>query len=583
LFVKVRLQYGWLIIKTMLIMKKTSSVYLIAALLAAQGCTKVEEKPLGAQAQTEASVQAAVSTQAISDYDLYTLQCVAGGKFIEVSGSLTQNEKYADGALLEQYSASTTNSKINGWQKWQMVYRVTTGGVKYYQLRNAFSGKLLTVPSATTKAGTQLQQYLEFTVLADQQLWRIDALDNVGNYRITNKGNGLAITNPGASVANGTAITQEVTNSAANEQKWTFALQPAEAYRDDQVVQFFNRDGSNQGSVAFDEGLSIPLSSGKVLWVTEDAFDGSSLNANNKLKGSDFFSYRNSLLLQPSTTDWSSTAPNVTVPGGAHGRVRQVFADQSSDGSTAFGWPGAGVEIDNHVYIQCAEGYGSGTIKRQSLYDFTEGAGTQWTTVRTLPKGMSDQSQITNDQTTINYAKGMVKAADGYVYVFGTATYYSTDYVNVARFKTTDPQTWTFWNGSTWASKPDYDSDAQIATAKASTNVSYVNGKYVLLTLDNGYGCGDSRNVYMATATKPTGPFTALKQVYSIKEYMYGKYARFYTPGIHPEAVNGRDELLITYCLNFSACGVSDQVNGERDPYFYRVKGVRVPYSVLGL
>lgn len=562
-------------------MEKRPFTYLIAGLLAVQGCTKVDEKPLGTQAQTDASGQAALSAQAISDYDLYTLQCVAGGKFIEVSGSLTQNEKYADGALLEQYSASTSNNKINGWQKWQVVYRVTTGGVKYYQLRNAFSGKLLTVPSATTKAGTQLQQYLEFTVSVDQQLWRIDAIDDVGNYRITNKGNGLAITNPGASVDNGTAITQEVANSAVNEQKWTFALQPAEAYRDDQVVRFFNRNGSNQGSVAFDEGLSIPLSSGKVLWVTQDAWDGSSLKSNDMLKGGYFFSYRNSLLLQPSASDWDSGAPNVTIPGGAHDRDKQVFEDQvAKDGDLAYGWPSAGVEIGDHVYIQCTEGganaKGDLKDKRQSLYDFTESSGTRWTAVRTLPQGMSDQTRII-------YAKGMVKAADGYVYVFGTNKPDFADYVHVARFKTTDPQTWTFWNGTTWASKPDYDSDARIATAKASTNVSYVNGKYVLLTMDNGYFCTDARDIYMATATSPTGPFTALKKVYSIKEYMYGKYAKFYTPAIHPEAVNGRNELLITYCLNFSACDVSAKVNGEYDPYFYRVKGVRVPYSILGL
>ena len=101
--------------------------------------------------------------------------------------------------------------------------------------------------------------------------------------------------------------------------------------------------------------------------------------------------------------------------------------------------------------------------------------------------------------------------------------------------------------------------------------------------MDQGFNCDASRNIYIATATSPTGPFTTRKLVYTINEYFFGQYARYYTPSIHPEFNNGRNELLVTYCLNYSACGVNSCQNGYMDPYYYRVKGVRIPYSVIGL
>ena len=101
--------------------------------------------------------------------------------------------------------------------------------------------------------------------------------------------------------------------------------------------------------------------------------------------------------------------------------------------------------------------------------------------------------------------------------------------------------------------------------------------------MDQGFNCEDKRDIYISTSNSPTGPFTAQKYIYTVSEYFGGKYARYYTPSIHPESVNGRNELLLTFCLNFSGCGVTDCQNGYLDPYYYRVKNIRVPYSVVGL
>lgn len=52
---------------------------------------------------------------------------------------------------------------------------------------------------------------------------------------------------------------------------------------------------------------------------------------------------------------------------------------------------------------------------------------------------------------------------------------------------------------------------------------------------------------------------------------------------IHPQFDNEKNELLLTYSLNFSGCKIDPYENGFLDPYYYRIKGIRVPYDMIGL
>jgi len=332
--------------------------------------------------------------------------------------------------------------------------------------------------------------------------------------------------------------------------------------------------------VAFDQGNTIQLNwgpnKGKVLWITEDAWDGEQLQDNHQFSCKDFFRYRNSVLIQPSASDWNPNHTlNITRNDSRQHMPRQIC--DLIEGSE-FAWPSVGIELGSKVYLQCAEGDGLGPLKSQSLYELSETDGLEWPVKRLMPGQMTTE-------TRINYSAGMIDGGDGFVYVFGfqgTGYGYSLN-LHVARFLKTDPMQWRFWNGKAWAEKPAIGSDASIATGKATVSVAKVNGKYVMMTMDQGFVCDSTRNIYLATSDSPTGPFTPLKKVYTIKEYLYGKYARYYTPVIHPEFDNGHMELLLTYCLNFSGCGVPDCKDGYLDPYFYRIKGVRIPYSTFGL
>lgn len=547
----------------------TTGVCLLALLACKQSLMEPVEKPTQANSEMNAA--------ALADYMTVTLKNVKSSKFLEVGGDPIQNAKFKDNALLQQWETSVSGSDVNRWQKWHLIYQTTVSGIKYYHIRNLHSGKLIDVPSASNVSGTVMQQYAAFPFLGDQQLWRVTEVAT-GQYRIINKGNGLALSVAGGATGNGAQVIQEtVVNN--NRQYWTITTIAADTYRDDEVVRFFHRNSASLGSAAFDQGNSIPLTwggnNGKVLWVTQDAWDGSQVQSNGLFNCGDFHRYSNSVLIQPSKTNWNpNSSPNMTIANSTSGKPKQVFNIQPG---TSWTWSGPGIEIGDKVYVHCGEGNGL-TATGQSLYRLTQSTGTQWVAERTLPNALASQ-------TTINYSAGLVKPGDGYVYAFGSeAVFFGYgSYIHVARFPENDPMQWQYYNGSTWTSTPVAGETSKIADARGSNSVAYLNGKYILMTMDQGFNCDPNRNIYISTSTSPTGPFTTETMVYTILEYFKGQYTRYYTPIIHPEFVNGRNELLLTYSVNFSACGLDGCEGAYLDPYYYRVKGIRVPYSKIGL
>ncbi|QHS58208.1 RICIN domain-containing protein [Chitinophaga agri] len=542
-------------------------------LLTSAACNK---SPLTPLEQPKGEI-GTVSSAALTNYMTVTIKNVKSDKFLEVAGNPVQNAKFKDNALLQQWQTSISGSDIDRWQKWHLIYQTTVNGTKYYHIRNLHSGKLMDVPAGTGTSGAVLQQYAAFPLLADQQLWRLTDLGN-GQFRIVNKGNGLSLSVAGGATGNGAQVIQETTASNSR-QYWTITEITPDTYRDDEVVRFFNRNSASLGSAAFDQGNTIPLTwssnNGKVLWVTQDAWDGSQVQSNGLFNCGAFHSYSNSVFIQPAKTNWNpNSAPNMTINTSTSGKPKQIFNIQPG---TTWTWSGPGIEIGDKVYVQCGEGNGLNATG-QSLYRLTQSTGTQWTAERTLPNAL-------NSQTTINYSTGMVKPGDGYVYAYGSeAVFFGYgSYIHVARFPESNPMQWEYYNGSTWTSTPTPGESSKLADARGSNSVAYLNGKYILMTMDQGFNCDPDRNIYIATATSPTGPFTPQVLVYTIKEYFKEQYTRYYTPVIHPEFVNGRNELLLTYSVNFSACGLDGCEGSYLDPYYYRLKGIRVPYSKIGL
>ncbi|WP_017257685.1 RICIN domain-containing protein [Pedobacter arcticus] len=480
-----------------------------------------------------------------------------------------------------------------GNQKWYLIQQgtgpitSTTG----FKIMNVASGMFLEAPNST--AGSQLQ--LNGSHGFPSQIWTIQKVTGQSYYFIKNA-NGLVLTNVGGSTTDGTAITQGVLINNPT-QYWSLGAIEAEAYRDDTVVRFFRRGNVSNTTVAFDEGKSIPLTygtnNGKILWITQDAYASSQLKSNGQLS-CQFFSYHNSALLQPSITNWTSAStPNITTTSnsGTGVSLLEIIKSPGSHNST-YSWPSTGVEIGSNIFLWTHESANGVTPAKQVLNKIAQSSSsTAWGNVtRLTPNGVSTQYRV-------NYSAGMVKKTSGdTVYVWGRAqTYFNENKILLARFPTNSPTSWTFWRGNSWASTPDTTSAfagkitvGSGTTAQQNATISYVNGKYVMMQMDLGFFCDPSaRGVYISTAMTPFGPFTTPKLVYTINDTYKGHFAKYYTPSIHGHFVNGKNELLLTYSLNYNAdggsCPTQTCFDGNQDPNFYQVKAIRVPYSLIGL
>ncbi len=539
-----------------------------ATLLIAQSCKKTESSSKADDTKsTKLRVSALTGT-----YNTYTITNSGSTKAIEVGGTLNQGVKQDNSRLLQQWAASTTAP--DRWQKWNIIDL----GTGYYKIVNLFSGKVLAVPGGFTIEGLTLEQYTWMN--QNSQQWQITSLGS-GNYKIVNRATGLAITNEAGSTANGTAITQRTYVNNAT-QWWQITLFARDSYRDDEITNFFKRTG---GSVAFDGVFSVPLTyganNGKVMWPTNDTwYNGLNSAGNAPCLGGNFpIAYRSSNLLQPaqSSGTWNF-APSATSNITSSGSGTQFFPIQSG---TSWTWPSGGVEIGSHVYIYADEGNGLSPTSA-GIYDVNMGSLPTYSVTRLNTPAMSNQ-------TAIRYMHGMVKHTDAgvnYVYVYGAGGLGGSD-VYVARFPESSPTSWTFWNGSSWASSPSTASGAAILTGMPWGGfwVAKVNGKFVIASMDFGFGCDiTQRDVYTRFSSDPKSGWSANKVVYSLPDYKQGHTPVYYAPAIHPQ-FSSNSEMVFTYCVNFydSCLTPCSNADGTMDPNDYRAKAVRIPFSLIGI
>ncbi|WP_423128402.1 RICIN domain-containing protein [Gaoshiqia sp. Z1-71] len=506
------------------------------------------------------------------DYGAYIITSSLNENALGIRGDMLYNDKYWDHSLV--------NAEYNDarkWQKWHLIFDAEVNGLKYFKIRNLFSGLYLTVPDSGYYQGISICQDQPLNnEKTDFQQWRLNALgDDV--YEIVNRKSELLLTL--RLNQNGSALATLNLEAEAAAQQWKLNRIPFESYRDVQVQNFFRRNESWMGSVAFDQGNSIPLSwganAGKILWVTEDAWDAGQMLRPDVLNGNSFFKYNNSILIQPSKNNWNpEDAVNMTNPDTKHpGREYQIM--DVPDGLD-WTWPGVGLEIGDKVYVYAGEGRGLEAVN-DALYILHQNSGTSWKVERKTP-------------VNVGGADGMVRGDDGYVYCY---SHEATDWLGyssnvfVRRYLESDPLLdWTFWDGAGWTTNPS--AKAPVATSKATTSVGKVDNVYVMMSMDMGFWCTEERNIYLSYAYSPTGPWSQKVKVYEIEEYINGNQARFYTPILHPYYLNEQNELLLTYCLNFSACGQEDYYideygNKAMNAYYYRLKAIRVPLSLIGL
>ena len=180
----------------------------------------------------------------------------------------------------------------------------------------------------------------------------------------------------------------------------------------------------------------------------------------------------------------------------------------------------------------------------------------------------------------IVFGQGFVKEGE-YVYAFGQKPRQLGCDIYVARFKRNEPEKeWDFWDGRKWS---ETVSNAAVIAQGRSTSVHIckVKDKFLLTTSAFSVGCDQGREIFMGTSRHATGPFAQLKPIYSIDDTFQGHFPFFYFAVAHPEFINAKQELLVTYSINNYEPCLPACTNGRAIPDHYRPKAIRVPLKLI--
>jgi hypothetical protein len=184
----------------------------------------------------------------------------------------------------------------------------------------------------------------------------------------------------------------------------------------------------------------------------------------------------------------------------------------------------------------------------------------------------------------ISFGQGFIKdVASGYYYAYGQKQ------VNtplswpqyVARFPISNPNAaWTYWNGSSWVSS--VASASPIATSGSfSNNVYKLGAKYVSISTEFSLDCDMGTNIYASVSSSPTGPFSTPTSIYQIEDRSSGHTPFFYGANLHPEYINGNNEILMTYDIHHYGSCITTCVSGRQPTDGYLPRAVRVPMSMI--
>lgn len=339
---------------------------------------------------------------------------------------------------------------------------------------------------------------------------------------------------------------------------------PALAHKDAAFTEFFRQ---TNGWVAGDVATSIPLLDGRVLWLFGDSYVDDFDAATGTVPC--LFDARNAVLLQypnrlahPRTLLHSRSGDKSFFrPPSAHpGEPWPCF------------WPGEGFQDGKTVYVYLTE---MQKTPQGGPWGF-RAIGQYWAKLAFPKLKVTGYVELPGFDG-INFGCGFVKdGQSGFTYAYGYKRHFIGSDVYVARFRTNHPaDDWSFWDGKTWTGDA---TNAAVITHGASTsiNVCRVKGRYLLTTTAFSVACDQGRNIYISVSGSPTGPFSPRQTIFTVDDTVKGHYPFFYSAVAHPEFINARNELLITYCINGYEPCLPNCVKGRMNPDYYRPRAIRI-------
>ena len=347
-----------------------------------------------------------------------------------------------------------------------------------------------------------------------------------------------------------------------------FAEEPRLAQKDLVMTRFFQQtNGWSAGDVA----ASVPLSDGRILWLFGDSYVNQFDPASGTLPC--LFNAHNAVLVQNTNLpSRPQTLANFNdndksffrVPDAAPGEFRPYF------------WPNAGFQAGNTIFVFLVE-----------IQKTPEGGMWGFKPIgQYLAKMTFPELQVTGfvklpALNGIFFGSGFVKDDQGgFVYAYGNKQNSIASDVFVARFPVNNTETeWTFWDGSKWNTNV---TNAVVVAHGASTsvNVCQVKNKFLLVTSEFSVACDQGSAIYVSTSDRPTGPFSERRNIFNVEDRVNGHRPFFYSAVPHPELVDEKDELLITYCINGYEPCVPTCVDGRMNPNYYRPRAIRFSLPV---
>jgi hypothetical protein len=324
------------------------------------------------------------------------------------------------------------------------------------------------------------------------------------------------------------------------------------AYKDLTFTAYFK---TGTGFIAGDGAYSIPLNNGKSLWDFGDSYTND-YDAATQSVGC-IFDARSTLMLMDIHNPLSQTVLSSNLGSNSY------FLPADGNNWT---WPGMGYQNGDTIYVFVGR-YGQAAPDTHRV-------------AKILLPGYTFDSYYQLPSNSIAFANAVVQDS-AYFYIYGTRKNGFGNDLFVARYPANNIYAgWQYYGSNGWSN--DTSSITRIWDEFTSSfNICKIKNKYVLITTEFSVGCDQGKNIYVATADNPQGPFTNQHSVWQVDDTLNGHWPVFYLANPHPEFDNGHNELLITYCINSYGSCFNTCVNGRMDPNVYRPKAIRVPYAVI--
>lgn len=336
-------------------------------------------------------------------------------------------------------------------------------------------------------------------------------------------------------------------------------------YKDTIFTGYFKR---TSGWEAGDGAHSIPLKDNRSLWNFGDSNIG--LYDANSNSVPCLFQVRNAGLTM------SVTDPRTQTTLTGKGSPASYYA--LGINNNYWFWPLDGYQnIDTvYVFLQRIHLTGSGNSSSFEVLD------SGYIAKIIFPGLFVAGYSLLPEKNGIMFGKGVVvDNTTGFVYVYGLKPSTSGNDLFVARFlKSNIYMSWEYYDGSGWTSDAN-QAQKIYSEFTSSFNVCKIKNKFILITTEFSLGCDQGKNIYTQTSANPYGPFINRKDIWQIDDMLNGHYPFFYLANPHPEFDNGKNELLVTYCINGYGICENTCTGNRKNPDVYRPRAIRIPYKLI--